>query len=413
MGRTHTVNTKDKLNSLWAIATHYKVSFSEVLKLNTSFKNRKPEWWLNVGDIVNLPDEGKTASSNTTSTQKPGDCKENCPPRFFVVVEITAAVGSTRNHDVRRRGTFGNSVETIHGASLSKFQVASNTELYIGGFYDYEGNDAKYRRAEVPTDLYAIYVHGKSQFIVGEVTKDTFQQIKKVYLWANNMQASFWRNDLHEGIAVGRIIIPRDPSGESSITEHPQTKESLPKKSMKILFKVGILESAAVYIRREMIKNSKSGSIPKTKLDWAVRAHEGRPWDYKQHIRPIWAEFIRMGNYAQAVDSGAFSNFHVGYVAAAGGWKKDEILSISDISQRASTAGADTNEDVFAIGAGHDCFTRNNGPTLEGKRKTKGWFGEEKEESFIMDQVIKMDAAHSDLVQFLEIYQFHYDVLGP
>ncbi len=393
MPEIHVVNKKDRLNSLWKISKCYGVSFQELKKLNPSFKGRIPQYWVNNGDKVILPQK-------KTNAQDAGRCIQACPIRYFVRIIVGPATGVTSR-----------------GACLDVYRFAGPSELADIGYYlDVEDKaDSVMTHEVVPVDGTLRYSAGEQKSVV-EVNADKFKNVKNVYIWATPMVAAFFHAGLHGDLAVGRIKLPRSVAVELPVKNHPQTGVSVPKGSRELVFDVGILKSAVRYMLEEIIKNSHSTDIPTSAWGWRDRAQEKRVWDYKWYVNKVWADKIRLGNYGKAVDSGAFSNFHYGYVAAAGGNSRDWTRRFSDWGQVFSSGSWDPPEDTFAVESGFDLFVANNGPITESVEMVElpgDLFagGMTVPVSTPMHQVIRKDLTRSDFEKFLLEYQNIFDAL--
>ena len=270
---------------------------------------------------------------------------------------------------------------TARGAPLAQFQVLQ-TRTSLSWFVD--TTQDIYDNKQVPVTGGATYLASSGQPLAIEVTKSVFDNVTCVYLWAANHDASFWRVDTHDALAVGRIKIPASTARVVSLSDG----------SMMKLFQAGILQSPVQYITREMVTNSRSdlakrfaerniSLISDTHLDWYNLTQEGNPWDYKPHVNKVWGDSYRLGNSARRIDSGGFSNFHFGYVSAAAGFSKFVVIVGSDVGQKLSNVarhpfwtalaatvapgflplvvGGDPPEDRFAITEGYRYFTAHNG----------------------------------------------------
>jgi hypothetical protein len=350
MPETHIVGKNDGLNNLSTIAEHYGVSWSELVQTNPQLKNRKPAYWLNPGDKVQIP-------TKRWSNQNIKSCKSNCPIYYLLVIKINLASGQARN-----------------GRPMTAYTLPNAPhEVVVELFYDFQ--DANYSRQQVPVDGQLIYKRGQTDPLVRVITKGTFYDLKKLLVWAPGMTASFRKLGLHENFAVGRIELPRARMKEEDATQHPTTGVFLPKGSKKLTVDVDILEHPAHYILSEMIRNSHSNDVPTDEsydnvgfgllgARWGLRAANGQDWDYKTEarIRGVWGSLIRLGNHAHAVHNEGFSNFHYGYVAAVGGLTLADTLRISEIGGWVSSR--DTPADIYAMTAGHSLFLNNNGGVI-------------------------------------------------
>jgi protein-arginine deiminase len=74
MPKEHIVNSKDGLNSLWRISKHYNVSFPELKQKNPHLKIRIPAYWINIGDIILLPEK---QPDNKKLVEHIGKCQDS------------------------------------------------------------------------------------------------------------------------------------------------------------------------------------------------------------------------------------------------------------------------------------------------------------------------------------------------
>lgn len=399
MARTYVVRSGD---SLWSIARSEGVDFSSLKDSNPGLAARDPPYGINPGDHITIPETQDPASDPLQKTAvdvKPGGCVGTCPPVYILELYLGEPSGSTDG---------GVSGKLLLQAELAPHKLAL-VRGWVGLFVDTAALD--YMHDTVPkTFEHFATMYGVVHF---DLSQAQFDGLKKLYIWSGDMTASFFIDKgPGESLAKMRLEVPRKYATEHPLTMHPKTGEKLPANSKKLRFVVMMLESPIDYIVRVINANSRSDDIPTTAVGWGIRAQEGQPWDYKHPIRKVWGDKIRLGNFAAAVDSGAFSNFHCGYVAGAGGVGRASILSYSDWAQMASTRSWDPPEDKFAVGDGYDTFVRINGPVEPKKIKVPGAIPFTTQTVEVpVHQEIERDLERMDMRSFLIKYQDDYNAI--
>ncbi len=340
-------------DNLWNISRREGVELTKIKQANPQLAVRQPPYGINPGDRLVIPEKPGQSDGQSTETKpaeskptesKPGSCKEGCPPVHVLEIRMLKPSGTTNG---------GIDDGFVYQGSLAD-HAANPVVGWIGVFVDTTGDS--YRRREVGKN-HEVRAEGYGP-VYFDVSKDSFEGLKNLYIWSGDMRLSFFvKKTPPASLAKMRLDIPRDFGLVSAITAHPKDNTKVPEGSKKIRFDVMVLNSPVMFMLAEINRNAAGGDIPTTHLGWAARAHEGRVWDYKHPIRRLWGDQMRLGNFSTAVDTGAFSNYHVGYVGAAGGNKLDFMLGLSKTSQKISSRSDDPVEDRFAIEKGFRAYS--------------------------------------------------------
>lgn len=315
-----------------------------------------------------------------------------CPQKYSLSIEITTALGRTSNN-----------------GDLANYPPPEVAK--IGYFIDIDGSKDN-RRSIVPVTGYFNYSKNGNSNFYSDLNKHNYDNIKRLYVWVEGMKASLWRADVSRGIAVGRIEMPVSLS-------HTRT---LKDGTLERVFSLGILQSPVDYIQKAMaenskkmnyfvMKNNKRVSNPVALKEWYDLTQEGNIYDYKPKISAIWGDIIRLGNYDAAVDSGAFSNFHFGYISAAAYFGKTEVMAGSSAGQRISNISrwkwpsGDPPEDEFANEQGYNFFVKHNGVE---RTQTINFNGAD----ITSEKPIDSDVKFEEVAAFLLAYQALWNKLG-
>lgn len=336
-----------------------------------------------------------TANVSTANVSQPnvGHVAPSSQTNKYITIHITPATGNTSRN-----------------APLAQYQVLQN-ETVVGYFFDTGGHSYKHRA--VPAQGLHTYTANAPSPIRQKVSADLFANIKNVYLWAENIDASFIGPAGHaDRLAVGRITLPVSDSGVVTLPNGDEDR----------VFEAQILQSSTQYIRSEMATNSR-GPIAEdfairnsqTRIqyfmdlwEWYNLTQEKRPWDYKVHVSRVWGDIIRIGNFGTGIDSGALSNFHFGYVSAAAGFTLWELEYGSHGGQIISSLSPNPDEDWFATVQGYEAFVKHNGSE---RTQTIRWAPNPDSEPIEWTEVvpIKSDISFSEAVNFCISYQNRYN----
>jgi hypothetical protein len=241
------------------------------------------------------------------------------------------------------------------------------------------------------------------------VNKDTFEKVKQILIWADDMRASFWHAKRHGGFATGRLNMSAE-DGREEADGHARV----------LVFEAQMLISPVDYLASEISKNIDNPGNPivkNTRRDWPgqraaykkkrdeyvakniynykewanIGALKARgtitinswvaingeasfatlgsiasssttygDWDYKVHVGNVWGDYVRLGNDILLCPHDTFSNFHYGYLSAAAKLSLRTTLALGDWGQFiASGSREKRKDDDAATMAGYNAHAKN------------------------------------------------------